>query len=150
MRQSIAAAALICTERDGRMLWLAQWNARWQRYHLVGGHKQAGESFRQCIVREINEELALQEGADLSVSQDPSAHLEYVAWSEGFREETAYTIELFEAELSVDAKVRIMSDARNRWLAEREVRAGLASDGRPVSNTMKRLLREVSWKNKEL
>ena len=64
MRLSEAAVALIRREQDGRTFWLARWNRNWRAYHLVGGHRRPGESFRDCLVREIAEELHLREGTD--------------------------------------------------------------------------------------
>jgi molecular chaperone DnaJ len=67
MRQSVAAVALIRRSEAGQALWLAQWNPHWRRYNFVAGHKRPDESFRQCVVRELAEELGLREGADISV-----------------------------------------------------------------------------------
>ena len=65
MRQSIAAFAVIRRDERGQTLWLAQWNPKWGAYHFVGGHKRPEETFRECLVREIGEELHLCEGARL-------------------------------------------------------------------------------------
>jgi 8-oxo-dGTP pyrophosphatase MutT (NUDIX family) len=145
VRQSIAAAALIGREHEGQTVWLAQWNARWGRYHLVGGHKREEESFRECIVREIGEELGFREGSDFSIGEGPSTNVEFTAWSEGAREETGYTIEIFWIRLSADAERQVSTDPRNRWLTETEIRAQRTSDDQPVSVTMGRLLEEVNW-----
>ena len=75
MRQSIAAASLIRKEQDGHFFWLARWSRSWQRFHLVGGHKRPEESFRECLVREISEELGLTEHADYEMAAESTAHL---------------------------------------------------------------------------
>jgi 8-oxo-dGTP pyrophosphatase MutT (NUDIX family) len=139
MRESQAALALI--HRPGRAgaEYLAQWNDNWRALHLVGGHRRPEESFRDCLCRELAEELGLRPGALGRVAQRPLAHLEYVAFSQSAREETAYTIELFEVELTPAGLQQVSADPRNAWVAEAEVRGGRAADGRPVSGTMRLL-----------
>lgn len=141
MRQSIAAVALIRKSEERATLWLARWNRKWRCYSFVGGHKEPEETFRECVLREVGEELGLHENGDFTVAPQPVAHLEYAAWSESAQAETAYTIELFDADLTSDAaRRRVNADAECRWLTEAEVRARQCSDGRPVSETMERLL----------
>lgn len=145
MRQSIAAAAIIRSDRNGQVLWLARWSRSWQRFHLVGGHKNDEESFRECLVREIGEELRLAEGADYEMAAKPMAHLEFTAWSEGAKEETAYTSELFEVDLRGPARVKLDAEPAVRWLSEAEIRAGCCSDGKPISQTMQLILTKINW-----
>jgi len=145
MRQSIASIALIRKTAAGRTLWLAQWNRNWQCFNLVGGHKHADETFRECMIREISEELGIAEHEDFEAAEHPAAHLEYTAWSEGAQQQTAYTMELFDVELLDTAKQKVDSDPQNRWLDETEIRARAAKDGSKISPTMKRLLLEVNW-----
>lgn len=141
MRQSVAAIALICRHENGQVLWLAQWSRSWQRYHFVGGHKRPDESFRSCAIREITEELDLMEGEEFLVADQPRAHLEYTAWSIGTKEQTQYTMELFDVGLPDDtAQRKVAADPQNRWLTETEIREQSCADGRPVSETMILLL----------
>ena len=145
MRESIAAAALIRREQDGQTYWLAQWNLHWQRYHFVGGHKRPHESFRECVIREVREELGLCEGADFHAAPEPLAHLEYTAWSESAQQETNYTIELFEVQLvSETARQKVDADKRNRWLAKDELRLQRTAEDMPVSETMALLLSKAN------
>lgn len=65
MRLSEAAVALIRREHDGPTLWLAQWNQNWRTYTFVGGHRWPEETFRECLVRELGEELGV---AKMSIS----------------------------------------------------------------------------------
>jgi 8-oxo-dGTP pyrophosphatase MutT (NUDIX family) len=144
MRQSQAAVALIRRIDVRRTLWLARWNRRWRAFHFVGGHKRPRETFRECLLREIAEELALREEVDFLAALEPIAHLEYDAWSRSAKADTRYVIELFNVELSSGAHAKVASNSANRWLTETEIAAGQTHDGRPVSATMKRLLGEVS------
>jgi 8-oxo-dGTP pyrophosphatase MutT (NUDIX family) len=141
-RRSQAALAVVCRPGpDGAPLWLAQWNAHWQRYHFVGGHRRPDETFRQCLLREIAEELHLTEGTDFEADEQPLAHVEYVAWSERHQAETQYEMELYRVRLlGENVLERIQADPLNRWLSADEIRAGRTADGQPVNETMARLL----------
>ena len=144
MRQSTAAVALIRRQQRGQTVWLAQWNPGWQRYHFVAGHKRPNETFRECAEREIGEELDLQKGSDFTVDEEPLAHLEYTAWSEGAKAETNYTAELFQVELNgYAAWERVEANTANRWLSKEEIRSGHCGDGAPVSETMRFFLSKV-------
>ena len=141
MRQSVAALALIRSRKEGHTLWLARWNRHWQSYSFVGGHEHPEESFRECVVREVGEELGLSEGTGFAVASQPQAHLEYTAWSESAQAETAYVIEIFDVELlGTAARDAVDADPQNRWVTEAEIRSQRSADGEPISATMERLL----------
>ena len=141
MRQSLAAVALIARRTGSSPLWLVRWNDKWRAYHFPGGHKHPDESFHDCLVRELREELGLEDQRHYVFGDKARAHLEFVAWSESHQTETAYTMELFDVMLADEATASWLAvDAHNRWLTESEIRAGRAVDGRPVSRTTATLL----------
>jgi len=135
MRISEAGLALIeRTRADGSAEYLSQWNDNWGMYSLVGGHVEVGETFRECCIREVTEELGLTLEADFSVAPGPIAPLrEYVALSGSAKVETRYRVELYRVELAAHAASQVASDAENRWLTLPEVVAGVTDDGRPIS-----------------
>jgi hypothetical protein len=144
IRESVAAIGVIRRSEGDQTHWLAQWNAKWNAYALVGGHKWPKESFRACVIREIDEVLGLVEGADFLIADKPIAHLEYTAWSASAEEETAYTMELFDIDLNgEDTYTTIDANQANRWLTEKEVQTQQTSDGKSVSQTMARVLSAV-------
>ncbi len=143
VRRSEAAVAVIRRVQDGQTFWLAQWNPKWQAYHFVGGHRRPEESFRECLTREVGEELGLVEGADFQMSPAFPIHLEFTDFSESARTETDYIMELFALELDSRAIPKVEGNPENRWLTEAEIEAGRTHDGRPVSTTMRRLLHEL-------
>ena len=144
-RRSVAAVALIRRPEQGQTLYLAQWNANWAAFHLVGGHKRPEESFRACLIREVGEELGLEEGTGFVASDQPLACLEFDALSVSAGQLTAYTMEVFEVELTSDsALAEVAANPENRWLTEADIRAGQCADGRPVSPTTARIVTTVS------
>ncbi len=143
LRQSTASVALIRRVEQARTLWLAQWNSRWNHFHFVSGHKYPTESFRECLVRELGEELGLREQTDFVISDEAPTPIEFQEWSLSARAETRYVMELFNVALCPTPAVEAIDrDPLNRWLTEAEIRRGVSADGRPVSPTMIRLLTE--------
>ena len=131
MRQSIAAFAVITREDQGRTLYLSQWNLHWRALSLVGGHKLPEESFRECVIREIGEELGLVLGDDYEISEQPPLRLEFEAFSDSAWELTAYVLEVFQVALTADsAFARIAANPDNRWVSEAEILGGRAPTGR--------------------
>lgn len=141
-RRSIAACAIITDQRNEITVWLVQWNKKWKNYHLIGGHKRPEESFRECLIREINEELGLQENDNsFLVAQEPVAHVEYTAWSASSQIQTLYTTELYHVQLiSEIARNQVNSNPCNRWTTEAEIHRLRCVDGQPISEATSLLL----------
>jgi len=141
LRGSRASWAVISRQVSAQRQWLAQWNERWGRFHFVGGHKElSSESHLECVTREVEQELSLRRGVDFTVAPTALDRLEYTAWSEGYRQTTAYEIELFAVQLSREALARVDQAPNNRWLTETEIAAGRTNDGRPISDEMRWIL----------
>lgn len=144
MRESIAAMALIQRQTNGQTTILTQWNDRWECFHLVGGHKHPDESFRECAIREMEEELVLKHPADFRVDLEPVGCAKFMAWSNAAQQTTRYIMEVFRAEFACDAaRIQVDRDPRNRWLTLEEITAGRCGDGRPVSATLPQILTQI-------
>jgi len=139
----MGGVAIIQAERAGRLRWLAQWNRKWQALHFVGGHKLAEESFRECVIREVTEELGLSAAGEFHVADDPLARVSYIAHSQSAREDTLYSLELFEVAIHSPAECKVDSNSMNRWLTAGEIREQRCDDGTAVSATMERLLQQT-------
>jgi len=61
-RFKFMAAAYLVLIRDGKILMLRRFNTGYEdgSYSLVAGHVDAGESFREAIVREAKEEAGIE------------------------------------------------------------------------------------------
>ena len=156
-RESVGSVALICRRADGKRYWLARWNKNWACYYFVGGHRRDGESYRDCLVREVEEELGLAEGRDYRLGTEPLKHVEYEAWSRSAKARTQYKLDLFpvktrynlrvyDVKLRESNEVAALNSWRDvRWLSEEEIQVQRTSDGAPVSETMSRLLESIGW-----
>jgi 8-oxo-dGTP pyrophosphatase MutT (NUDIX family) len=142
MRQSEAALAII--RRPGRSSpeYLTRWNEKWQALNFVGGHRHLDESFRDCMLRELAEELG-PAATGARVGEKPLARLEYTAFSKSAGQDTAYVMELFDVELVPAALAAVSADPANCWLSSEAVLAGRAGDGRAVSDTVRLLLQKT-------
>jgi 8-oxo-dGTP pyrophosphatase MutT (NUDIX family) len=144
-RRSIAAVALIRRRDAGQTVHLTQWNPKWQALYFVSGHKRPTETFRECIVREIGEELGLVSDVDCRLPDEPVGQLRFQAWSEAARTFTSYEFAIYEVTLTGDsALAKIMANPDNRWVTEAEILAGLCTDGTRISPTMTRVLTALS------
>jgi hypothetical protein len=95
-----------------------------------------------CVIREVTEELRLT-GEQFAVSREPLTRLEYTAFSHSAGQQTQYTMELFEVELTGPARRRVEAEPNNRWLTEQDIQGQRTPDGTPVSPTMSLLLRQA-------
>lgn len=146
MRRSVASMALIRCETETQTLWLAQWNEASNSFSFVGGQKHDHESFRECLVREIADQLGFHEGKDVLVASAPLEHLEYTEVSRSTGEQTEYIIELFDVVLT-GSSTRSTIDANpvNRWLSEPEIMAEACNEDRPIDPNLKRFLTKLGW-----
>jgi len=135
LRRSEGGIALIQRTLAGKREWLAQWNENWQAFFFIGGHRHEKETFRECVIREIEEELGLS-AQECPVANLPAHHLEYRAVSRSANELTNYMMELFEAHPTQDGLKKIARNTSNKWLDETEIRRLEAYDARAVSVSM--------------
>lgn len=113
---------------------------------MVGGHKYDDESFRECMLRELLEELGIANGDGFTVPDEPFHTSTYAAWSDSAAEMTDYTIALFDVPaLESFGADSVVSQQPVRWLHESEIRAGVCEDGLVVSNSFAQLLDSVDW-----
>ncbi len=93
--------------------WLARWNDNWKALFFVGGHREGDETYRECAIREIGEELGLTP-SECPVSASCASHLEYRAISHSAGELTEYVIELFCSHPNQEGLRKIDGDPRNK------------------------------------
>jgi ADP-ribose pyrophosphatase YjhB (NUDIX family) len=138
MRISKAGLALITRlGPNDDVEYLVQWSDTWQMYSLIGGHVEAGESYRDCCVREVAEELDLVP-TEYVVTAEPLWRLEYEAFSHSRRAMTLYRVELFRVTLASPDVVRKVSlQSANRWLSESEIAKMMTIDGQPISEQVR-------------
>ena len=142
MRTSEASLALICRRVHGRTKYLTQWSDVRQMFTLIGGHVEAGESYRDCCVRAVAETLSIETERDFLVAPAPlRARQSYVAESDSAGAPVEYHVELYAVAIHEElAGERIARNPSNRWLDLAEIQNGETSDGRPISRQVETVL----------
>ena len=139
IRETQAAVALIRARHPAGWKYLCQWSDTWHALHFIGGHREAGETFRECAAREVEEELALG-AADFDVAAAPLAHFEYEAFSASAGVPTHYLMAVFPTELAGELGATVGDRPENAWVGTEEVRAGRTADGRRISPSVGTIL----------
>jgi 8-oxo-dGTP pyrophosphatase MutT (NUDIX family) len=141
-RRSQAAVAIISRQDGGKKAWLVQWNRHWDRYYLVGGHREDNEAGTQCLERELREELKL-EPADYQATPVADQPLQYAGWSVSTWRDTDYTVWPFRVTLTAGAMRNVEGDPANRWVTREEVLGERCGDDKPISPTTRETLEKV-------
>lgn len=137
-RSSSASLAVISRTQGHKKEWLTQWNEKWQRYFLVGGHTHTPEIPEQTMRRELEQELGLDQHVHYELY--PRKSLSYEAWSTGSWQMTQYDVAVFDVELKPPAMPKIEADAANRWVRADEILSECCDDGKLVSSTTRMVL----------
>lgn len=137
-QKSEAALALIQRSTADGVEWLVQWNTAWEQYHFVGGHRNPGESYRDCLLREIEEELHVSPSQCL-VGESPRYHLEFLAASERTQTDTHYLLKVFDVTLMDSTLQDVLTRGENRWISAAEIENGRTQDGRVVASNVQRV-----------
>ncbi|HEX3314333.1 MAG TPA: NUDIX domain-containing protein [Gemmataceae bacterium] len=142
MKTSQESVALICRRVHGRTKYLAQWSDVRQMFLLIGGHVEAGESYRDCCMRAVAEQLDIEAERDFHVAPAPlQARQSYIAESGSAGVVTEHQVELYAVAIHEEsAGEGIAGDPANRWLDLAEIRRGETSDGRPISPQVETVL----------
>jgi 8-oxo-dGTP pyrophosphatase MutT (NUDIX family) len=139
LRKSEAGLALITRTVAGKTEFLCQFHEKTRGYFLVGGHREDGESFRDCVIREVGEELNLTSN-DFHVASQPRSALTYMARSRSTGIDTEYFFELFDVQIGDRSLTKIESEPNNRWLSAEEILEMRLHRSQSVSPDLRRIL----------
>jgi hypothetical protein len=120
--------------------WFCLWRDDQEHYDFVTGEKDSDESLRECMDRAVRESLPLEHN-DFLVSNMAQLNLEFSALLPGYATPQHVGAALFMVHLySKRARQVIESHADGCWLTGKELRSGMALDGRPINPTLQYLL----------
>ena len=115
MRASNAALAIVTRVNSlGSAEYLTQWNNRWQAYSLIGGHVEEGETFQQCCIREVAEELECDQHS-IAAAPYPYATLRFREFSRAAKVETDYHWQVFIVRVTDSTLQQLPADCA--WVA---------------------------------
>jgi len=140
-RKSEAALAWITRVNSSRGIeYLTQWNDAWQAFSLIGGHVEDGETFQQCCIREIEEELECSPD-EIVVDDVPICTLRFRERSKAAGAETDYEWQIFMARITEDRLGRL--PATCGWLDAQQARRKVTIDGQAIADQVWRVVSAV-------
>ena len=136
--------AIALAERivQGEKRWLARWNQKWKACFFVGGHIEPGETPREALLREIQEELGLS-GNEVVISAQPAHQLHYQAVSQRTKKLAHYDMSLFALTFPPTSEGRLAQIDRVRWLTKEEILNHATTIGPEVSPTVASQLYQI-------
>ena len=135
--------ALIRHPEELEKLWLAFWDEPRGRFDFVTAERLEGDSFRECLDREIAWALDIRRGKDYIVSSMARLHLEIPSENEG-SEDDLHMIEFFVADLyGKRGREAVRGNDKLHWLMSSEVLDGETEDGRPLNPQLVAWLRQA-------
>jgi hypothetical protein len=141
MRKYFRSLALVPPDHSDRSRWLCLWSADRTCFDFVSGEPREGESFRQCIQRQVAHELDLEQ-KDFLVANMAQLNLEFAAVLPGDTEPRHVGVAFYIVNLYREsARDTVESLPGTRWLGNDELLAGKTADGSPVSRVLTYLLK---------
>lgn len=131
MMRFCGSIALIRRIQNEQAEWLAVWHDQRQQFEFIRSEILEGDSFRECLDREIAWELQLDRGRDYVISSVARLHAEIPVDEAG--DDECHVVEFFVTELyGSHSREAVNATPRAVWLTTAEVLAGQSMDGRPV------------------
>lgn len=142
MSEFVGAIALVRHPRELEKRWLAWWNSNANHFDFVTAEKLQGDSFAECVEREIAWVIDLRRNKDYLVSRMARLHMQESIVVNGI--ETATTVEFFVADLfGRESRNSVESNANVRWLTNAELLKGHTDDNKEVNPWLVQLLRKA-------
>ncbi len=122
--------------------WLAYWDNGRRQYNFVTAERLDGESFRECLDREVAWILDIRRDKDYIISSQARLHLDIpddAESDEGFHVVEFYIVDLY----GKSGRASVELNKQLRWLSSDEVLSGQTSDGVPVNPELVALLNKA-------
>lgn len=142
MNHFTGAIALLRHPEQLEALWLTHWDATLKHYDFVTAERLEGESFRECLDREVAWILDIRRGKDYVISSQARLHLELP--TESSEDEPTGVVEFYIIDLfGKSGRASIERNKTLRWLTSDEVLSGQTSDDKLVSPALVELLHKA-------
>jgi len=151
-----AAFAFITTQEKGEKRYLLQWNEKWHCFNFIGGkldNQKGDKNDLVCTIRrEIAEEIGISNlDSVIAVKERKVVHMRQFSLRE--RRLKNYRFSIFEINffpyLSVDQQkvthslIWLTSQQTNVYVTAQEVLNLRTQDGKPISKTVRRILKTM-------
>jgi len=126
----VGSVCLLRHPKESEAQWLTVWNEPHCRYDFIASEKLEGDSFRECIEREVGWVLDLRRGRDYIVSSQARLHLELSIDAVGL----SHVIEFYVTDLyGAAGRAAVQCNSAARWLTGAEILDGESQEGLPVN-----------------
>lgn len=126
----IGSVCLLRHPEEAEWQWLTIWNEARRRLDFITAERLHGDSFRECIDREIGWVLDLRRGKEYIVSSQARLHLEIPDESG----EHIHVIEFFVSDLyGKGGRSAVLGNPSVHWLTGAEICGGESRDGLPLN-----------------
>ncbi|MEX0701969.1 MAG: hypothetical protein WD069_07725 [Planctomycetales bacterium] len=131
MEKTVRSIALVRHPDADPPRWLVRRDAESGALGLLVSDRLEGDSYRECLVREVAWTLGLARDRDFIVSSVPRVHLELRKAEQPELEEDWLFAEFFAVELFGGRALEVVdADPANVWLTAEELRAGETASAR--------------------
>jgi hypothetical protein len=141
MQRCFWSIALIPHTNGELHSWFCRWRNDEAWFDFVTGERRDGESFRECIDREVRDSLGLQSNGFL-VANAAQLNMEFAAVLPGQTELCHVAAAFYMVHLYGRAsRQNVESHPDGRWLTSSELFAGETADGKRVNPALTYLLK---------
>lgn len=141
MSQFVGSIGLIRHPERGEASWLAVWNNLEQCYDFVRAERLEGESYRECLDRELAWTLRLRRGKDYIISSAARLHWNAPLTLPNDTEATYFVVEFYIVDLFGPSSLNAIDENEQCvWVTRRQLFAGTAPDGREIHSGLRSLI----------
>lgn len=139
MEAFVGSIALVRDQAAPPVRWLLA-----KRGHLefIQAERLEGDSFRECIQREVAWSLDLRRQRDCLVSSYSRLHLSQAIFLPDENQQVWFEVEFFVVELFTEqARQSVASNPQFTWLTGPEIHRGVSDDGLPIQERHRLLMK---------
>lgn len=142
-RISESSLALIKRKSTQGVELFVQWNARWKQFHFVGGHREPDEDYRECLIRELREELEVAPEDGVQIAELPCLSLEFLSKSVRSGTMTRYRMRVFEVSIDEHLLDELETSPSVCWVSPPEILSGRTEAGKPIADNVQRVWKKL-------
>ncbi|MFN3157744.1 MAG: hypothetical protein ACE37I_00430 [Rubinisphaera brasiliensis] len=143
MNSFVGSVALVRHPEDEENRWLLKWSDTELQYRMIIAKRLEGETYRECLDREIAWELELRQNRDYLISNMSRLHIEEILQLDDECHGTFFLLEFFAVDLyGKTSKASVEANPALRWISTQEILAGQTQQGEGIDRHLVALLKK--------
>lgn len=140
-KKFVGSYGMIRHPEEGEAKWLAKWDQQTERYNFVAAPRQEGETYWECINRDLGPALSLKQGKDYIISRVARLHVHLPIKLCGETRETFYVAEFFVGDLyGKKSKESIEANNDVAWIPAQDLLEGKTEGDKKIDESLVVLL----------